>query len=395
MVETREYANHPPYQESENNFSVEVVEISGVRGPCAGVNSALETTFEVLSLVNGREKVYANHQIVHNKLISKELAKMGLVIEEDIEKIPDGAIRITSAHGRTEKDKIRAKQKGFLDIETTCQLVNKVGDAAVEAVKEGKHVLYFGAENHPEPQAVLSRLPEESFTFIDHDTEVDAPILTKKVIIYGEDGKEIGEEKVLFESLQDFVALNQTTLSTVRIMKKIEQLREANPHLNIPDPTGICYAADNRQNAIRARLRDDNEDKIDMVLVAGTHKVSHNTTEMGDITKEEEFKELEIDSHVVDTPEQIDPSWLTPDVKRVLISSGASVLDDYLWEVVKYFTDRGAKVKFLPNTETKPVLYPETGKPKINPETGEVVYKKAMFPKPDLSALHQRYLNSL
>ena len=394
MVETvRDTGDLQSKEVLGDNFSVEVVEIAGVRGPCAGVNSALETTFEVLNIVNGREKVYANHQIVHNKLISDELKKLGLVIEEDIEKIPDGAIRITSAHGRTKADKLRAKDKGFLDIETTCRLVENVADAAIEAVGEGKHVLYFGAENHPEPKAVLSRLPRDSFTFIDHDTEIEAPILTKKVKIYGEHGVEIGEERVLFESLQDFVSLNQTTLSTVGIMKKIEQLREANPHLDIPNPTGICYAADNRQNAIRERLRNDNEEKIDMVIIGGTYKVSHNTTEMGNITEEEEFKKLGVGSHVIDTPDQIDPTWLTPDIKRLLISSGASVLDEYLWEIVRYFTDRGAKVKFLPNSETKPVIDPETGEPKINPETGEIIYKKAIFPKPDLTALHERYMN--
>lgn len=394
MTETVRDIGNPVSKETlDNSFPVEVVEIAGVRGPCAGVNSALETAFDVLRIVNKREKVYANHQIVHNKLISDALEELGLEVKENVEDIPDGAIRITSAHGRTKEDEKRAKEKGLLDIVTTCRLVDNVADAAIEAAQEGKHVLYIGSQNHPEPEAVLSRLPEGNFTFIDNDLEKEAPKLKDHLEIYGEDDRGEGKEKILLANLSEYLVLSQTTLSTTGILKKIEQLRDANPHVKIPDPTGICYAADNRQNAIRERLRNKKEDLIDMVIIGGTHKLSHNTTEMGEITEEKEFEELGIKSHVIDIPDQIDPSWLTPDIRRVLISSGASVLDEYLWEIIRYFTDRGAKVKFLPNTETKPVIDPATGMPRINPDTGEVVYKKAIFPKPDLTAVKQRFMN--
>jgi len=273
------------------------------------------------------------------------------------------------------------------NVETTCKLVYDVVEEAVEAVEDGKHVLYIGAPGHPEPLAVISGLPEGSYTFIDYHLDEEAPKL-RDPLVYGEDDRKGEDKNVPLANMNDYVVLNQTTLSTIGIIKKVEQLREVNPHADIPDPIGLCYATDNRQNAVRERLRDKEKPTINAVFVVGSPDLSHNSLELSRVAMEEEFG---IDSHLVDTPDQIDPTTLTPDKKRVLITSGASVLDPYLWEVVYYFTSRGARVEFLANTERKPKIDPDTKKPLLNPDTGEAIYKDATFPLPDLTPVWERY----
>ena len=366
------------------NFHVEEIIIAGDRGPCGGVNMAVEVTFEVLGLVAGREDVYANNDPVHNDLLTAEFERQGLIIRPDIKSIPDGSILIASAHGWSPKDKEIAKRKNLLVIDVTCQLVEKVGRAAQRAVAEGKHVLYVGSDDHPEPRGILGRLPEGSYTFI--NIKDDAPKIRSPLVIFDEDDMREGESKVLKANVEEFAVLNQTTLSTVGVVKKIEELREVNPYADIPDPMGICYATGNRQEAVRERLFDSQSEPIDALFVTGS-KSSHNSTELKDVGE----IERKIPSYLINSPEEIDPSWFNPDIKRVMITSGASVLDPYLLRVIKYFTDRGARPTFIQSREKKPKIDPQTREPIINPDTGEQVYEELFFVGPDLDLLWKRY----
>lgn len=324
MVETVEDRYSDP-TEQETGFPVKIVEVAGDKGPCGGVNMAIETTFKVLEIVDRREPVYANNHPVHNELISAEFAKQGLIIQPDINHIPDGSILIASAHGWPPTDKAIAESKKLLVIDTTCQLVTKVGRAADRAVSEGKHVLYVGAANHPEPRGILGRLPNGSFTFIDVDG--GNPTLPPHIA-------------------RDFVTLSQTTLSTKGIQEKVDELREANPGLVISSPSGICYATDNRQKAVRDRLFQQDETPINALIVVGSRK-SHNSNELRNVGKFERG----IPSYLIDKPEDIDMLWFNNGVERILVTSGASVLDRYLQDVLRFFTDRGSSLRLLPRTE--------------------------------------------
>ncbi|MBI2421133.1 MAG: hypothetical protein HYV38_03550 [Candidatus Levybacteria bacterium] len=365
MTETLVATGYEPVGpvETPSGFSVEEVIVAGDRGPCGGVNMAVETAFEVLGIVAGREPVYTTHPIVHNKSIMEVLTDLGLIVESDINKIPVGSIRVMSAHTEDVEQTAISEERGMLNIDTGCLLVYKVQRAGLRAVKEGKHVIYVGTKKHPEPEGVLSVLPEGSYTFVDID----------------------GDDQTLpHHGKVDFVSLNQTTLSTVGVVEKIKSLRELNPSLQIPDPEGICYATDNRQNAVRRRL-EDQENPIHALLVVGS-QTSHNSKELRNVGK----NEAKIPSFLVDGPEDIDPLWFSPSIKRLMITSGASVLDEYLWRTVKYFTDRGTIVKFIPSTEKKPRINPETEEPVINSETGEVEYEERFFVGPDLTPLWER-----
>ena len=332
----------PIQTEIEQRFPVKVVEVAGDKGPCGGVNMAIDTTFDVLRMVDGREPVYANNHPVHNELISQDFTRQGLVIQPNITLVPDGSILIASAHGWPLEDKELAHRKDLLIIDTTCQLVSKVNRGAERAVREGKHVIYVGAKNHPEPRGVLGGLPEGTYTFIDIDE--DLPDLE------GLDDSELA-------------VLNQTTLSTVGVMEKIEKLRRKYPELDIPNPVGICYATDNRQNAVRQRLQDNDQPHINALVVVGSKK-SHNSNELRDVG----LNEFGIPSYLIDQPGEIDDSWFDQNTRRVLVTSGASVLPIYLRAVIKYFTDQGAYIRNLPRTE-----------------------KDLTFVAPDLETLKRRY----
>lgn len=339
----------PSFPETEiPRYSVEEIVIAGDKGPCGGVNMAIETTFEVLGIVAGRENVYTNNQPVHNTLIMTEFGDK-LVIEKDVESIPDGSILVASAHGWSDQDKKRAGEKSLLVVDETCQFVSKVKRAAARAVAQGKHVLYLGASNHPEPIGILGGLPEDSYTFI--DIETPNPFLLKTMALKRERGE------------LEIVTLNQTTLSTKGVIEIVGELRELNPDLEIPDPTGLCYATDNRQKSVRDRILGPQEEPVDMLLVIGSQN-SHNSGEIKNVG----LLEAGIPSYLIDSPEEIDPRWFKENIRRIMISSGASVLSEYLQRIVEYFRFRGTKITELEGTE-----------------------RDLTFVAPDLQAVWQRY----
>lgn len=379
MIEAPNLLDSPPIIELGSNYQVKKVIVAGDRGPCGGVNMAIDTTFEVLGIVAGREPVYANNPPVHNDLITVEFAKQGLVIEPDLQKIPDGSILIASAHGWPSQDKNLAIKKRLLVVDATCQLVAKVERAAQKAVASGKHVIYVGIENHPEPRGILGSLPKGSFTFI--DIRKIAPKLSGEIAIYGENGP----EQIRID-LAELTILNQTTLSILGVQAKIQELREENPQFSIPDPEGICYATKNRQDQVRERLFSITEIPMDALIVVGS-RISHNSKELKEIGE----KEARIPSYLVDTPEQIPFHEFTPEIRRVLVTSGASVLDPYLKEVVDVLISKGARLSFLPSREKKMLIDEVSGRSLINPETGEVLYDERFFTGPDLNPLRRRY----
>lgn len=361
------------------NFQVKEIIVAGDRGPCGGVNMAIETTFEVLGIVAGREPVYANNPPVHNDLISAEFKRLGLIIQPYIDQIPDNSVLVASAHGWSPQDKDLAARKKLLVIDATCQLVTRVERAARKAIEEGKHVIYVGSSNHPEPRGLLGALPSGGYTFINIEQQV--PKLPPQVTVFGEDGQ-ISIEV----NLAKFAVLNQTTLSTIGVMGKIRELREENPDVEIPDPEGICYATKNRQEQARERLFSPSEPPIHGLVVVGS-KNSHNSNELRNIGEHE----AGIPSYLVDAPQKLPFDKFMPEMTRILVTSGASVLDPYLQNILTALMLRGATLSFIRSKEKKVKLDPKTGLPIIDERTGEVEYEERFFLGPDLDLVWRRY----
>ena len=138
------------YVPESPKFAFEKILVAGNRGPCAGVNMALEATNQVLNIVADRETVWTNWPVVNNKPIMKELEARGLKsFDNDWSALPDGSIIIFSAHGVTPKHYQIAREKGCLAIDTTCLLVTVVHNLAKDAEKNGQHVVYIGKKGYP------------------------------------------------------------------------------------------------------------------------------------------------------------------------------------------------------------------------------------------------------
>ncbi len=300
--------------------SISKVLLAGNRGPCGGVNMAFVAASEVLDLVDGREAVYTNRSIVHNTPVMKDLEERGLInIQNDFDKLPQSAIVFLSAHGISPHVRTLLDQKNALVVDTTCVLVEKVHKKVVKAQAENQHVVYIGARNHPEPIGVLGELEEENYTFLDIDEQNAA-------------------YEIALPKEKETVVYSQTTLSTAEVKDAQDTLKRRFPDIHIPDRSSICYATDNRQQAV-----DDLILKSDFLLVVGS-PASHNSTELKEIGEEI------MPSVLIDTPEEIDTTWFRPGMRTIGITSGASVLEKYTKRVLDWFRNQNIPVVELPQS---------------------------------------------
>lgn len=299
-------------------LSVTEVLVAGNRGPCGGVNKTIEAVTQVLNIVDGREPVFTNWDIVHNKPIVKRFEEKGLInIKNDWEKIPDNSILILSAHGVSPTAYEVAQQKGLHIIDTTCPLVTRVHSLAKKAERDGSHIIYQGMKNHPETEGVLGEIDPENITLI--ESAEDA----KKLTLPG------NTEKIIF---------SQTTLSTDEISDSQEILREKFPDIVIPSKWDICYATDNRQQAVEEMLE---KHSIDFLLVVGS-STSHNSQEL-----RKKADSRDIMSVLIDEQSQIKRIWFTGGAKTIGVTSGASVLEEYTEGVLDWFRNEGIEPTYL------------------------------------------------
>ncbi len=315
--------------------------IAGDKGPCGGVNMAIDTTFQVLDLVGGREKVYANNPPVHNDPILKEFEERKLEVEADVDKIPPGSIYLLSAHGTAPSLTETAKEKGLVVVNVECQYVSKVRRRAEDSISKGEYVIYFGASDHPEPRAIIKDLESTGgikFVNIHNDEIIELP------------------------HHMPIRVLNQTTLSTEEIKKRKKSLEEELGR-EIPNPIGICYATDSRQIAVRNGIFGNPEKPVEALVVVGSTN-SHNSKELRKIGSEILGEDH---TFLVDKPDELREEWFE-EVNRVGFTSGASVIDRFSEPVMAWFKDRGYRIDIesVPSTE-----------------------KELMFRGPDLTKLKQ------
>ena len=310
-------------------FGVQEVVVAGDLGPCGGVRMALKVTKDLLEYADGRIPAYANNAPVHNKLITEAFQAQGLVIEPEVDKILPNSIWILSAHGTPPEIVAKAREKGILVVNVECPLVTKVRREAVRAEEKGEHLVYRGAKNHPEPRAILGGLRNpQSATFITDETDL---------------------RDVRLPTGTSIRVLNQTTLSTRGVKNEVNQLQTLNPGIEIPDPMGICYATDNRQDSLYG-LFSDPQRPIDFLVVVGSQN-SHNSQELRNIGVGFLGEDKAV---LVDSSADIDPVWFSEDIKRVGLTSGASVIDEYTVEVLEWFRRKSSRLTFLIGKEDDP-----------------------------------------
>jgi 4-hydroxy-3-methylbut-2-enyl diphosphate reductase len=285
------------------------VYLANPRGFCAGVNMAIESVERSLDLFGA--PLYVYHEIVHNTYVVDRFRKRGVVFVEDLDEVPVGSPVLYSAHGVSPQIRAQARSRGLRAIDATCPLVTKVHLEAIKYAKEGYTILLIGHEGHDEVIGTMGEAPERMILV---ETVDDVERL------------EIDNPRIAY--------LTQTTLSVDDANLIIDALRRKFPHIANPPKDDICYATQNRQDAIRQLAP-----RADLVLVLGSQN-SSNSKRLQEIAAS-----LGPHAHLIDGVEQLDPVWFES-VETVLITAGASAPEQVVREVVEHLERRyGATVE--------------------------------------------------
>jgi 4-hydroxy-3-methylbut-2-enyl diphosphate reductase len=273
------------------------------RGFCAGVVRAIEIV--ELALKKYGAPIYVRHEIVHNKYVVEDLRQKGAIFVNELDEIPNGAITVFSAHGVSEKVENDAKLRSLPVIDATCPLVTKVHREAQLNEREGKQIILIGHHGHPEVEGTAGRVKGEV-------------IIVSSV----ED-----VEKIQVINPSNLAYVTQTTLSVDDTSAIIEGLKKRFPEITGPNLKDICYATQNRQNAIKELTK-----QIDVLLVIGA-KNSSNSNRLRDLGAE-----MGIPSYLINNVEDINSEWLSG-ASKVGVSAGASAPEILVENVINYLKD--------------------------------------------------------
>lgn len=268
------------------------------RGFCAGVERAIEIVERALKKYG--KPVYVRHEIVHNKYVVEDLKSKGAIFVDDLSEIPVGATTVFSAHGVSEKVEMDAKERNLPVIDATCPLVKKVHKEAQRHEEKGRKLILIGHEGHPEVEGTSGRVKSEV-------------ILVQSIS---------DVQKLDIEAGVPLSYVTQTTLSVDDTKSIITALKEKFSEIEGPDLRDICYATQNRQDAVRQLAQ-----KVDLVLVIGS-KNSSNSNRLRDLAQE-----IGVPSYLINGPEDIHDEWLES-VSVIGITAGASAPEILLEKVI-------------------------------------------------------------
>jgi 4-hydroxy-3-methylbut-2-en-1-yl diphosphate reductase len=280
--------------------------LASPRGYCAGVDRAVVTVEKALELYGA--PVYVRHQIVHNKYVVERLEALGAIFVDETEEVPEGALVVFSAHGVAPVVHEGAARRGLRTIDATCPLVTKVHNEARRFAEEGFQILLIGHHGHEEVVGTSGEAPE-------HITIVDSPEAAAHLTVDDPDR---------------LAWLSQTTLSVDETDQTVQALRERFPALVDPPSDDICYATQNRQEAVKQIAAES-----DLVLVVGSRN-SSNSVRLVEVSLTAGARAAQL----VDGAEDIDQAWLDG-VSTVGVTSGASVPEVLVEGVLAWLAERG------------------------------------------------------
>jgi 4-hydroxy-3-methylbut-2-en-1-yl diphosphate reductase len=293
-------------------MSVEKVILISPRGFCAGVEMAIETVERALRKYG--PPLYVFHEIVHNEYVVRDFTTRGVRFVQSIDEVPQEAKLIFSAHGIAPEIWRQAKEKQLqVIIDATCPLVEKVHREVRKFAGQGYWIILVGHEKHDEIVGTSGEAPERI-----------------RVVANVEEAKAID-----IPDPDKVVVLTQTTLSVDDTREIIEALREKFPRLITPAKEDICYATQNRQDAIKQLAKE-----VDLVLVIGSRN-SENSNQLCKVARAHGTRAFLIDDY-----RAIDKQWLK-DVQRVGITSGASAPERLVEETADFFRRQGAQIARL------------------------------------------------
>ncbi|MBL1261491.1 MAG: 4-hydroxy-3-methylbut-2-enyl diphosphate reductase [Thiotrichaceae bacterium] len=293
-----------------NNIKTERVLLANPRGFCAGVERAIEIVERVLEQF-GRP-IYVRHEVVHNKFVVDGLRDKGAVFIEEISEVPDNATLIFSAHGVSKAVRAEASERGLRVFDATCPLVTKVHLEVVRYERDGQECILIGHAGHPEVEGTLGQYknPAGGMYLVESVDDV---------------------EKLAVKNPDKLSFVTQTTLSMDDTALVIEALQKRFPNIKGPKRDDICYATQNRQDAVKALA-----EQCDLILVVGSCN-SSNSNRLREMAERQGAT-----AYLIDDASEIDAEWLV-DASTVGVTAGASVPEVLVEEVIAYLKAAGVE----------------------------------------------------
>jgi 4-hydroxy-3-methylbut-2-enyl diphosphate reductase len=258
------------------------------RGFCAGVDRAIEIVERALERFGG--PVFVRHEIVHNDHVVKDLREKGAVFVESLDEVPVGAVLVFSAHGVSRAVRDDAERRGFRVFDATCPLVTKVHVEVARERREGREVIMIGHAGHPEVEGTMGQA-DDGIHLVETVDDVARLVVAQP-------------DRLAY--------VTQTTLSVDDCREVIEALRRRFPAIAEPKKQDICYATQNRQDAVKFMAP-----QCDLVLVIGSRS-SSNSNRLREVAEK-----MGCEARLIGSADQLDPSWLTGR-KRIGVTAGAS-----------------------------------------------------------------------
>lgn len=286
------------------------IELANPRGFCAGVDRAIDIVNRALEVFGA--PIYVRHEVVHNRFVVDDLRNRGALFVEELDEVPDDCIVIFSAHGVSQAVRSEADRRGLKVFDATCPLVTKVHMEVARYSAEGRECVLIGHAGHPEVEGTMGQY--------DHSAGGDIYLV--------EDEEQAASLSVANPDMLSYVT--QTTLSMDDTARVIDRLRERFPAITGPRKDDICYATQNRQDAVKQLAS-----QCDLVLVVGSPN-SSNSNRLRELAER-----MGARAHLLDRADQIDATWLDG-AKSVGVTAGASAPEILVQEVVERLRELGA-----------------------------------------------------
>ena len=258
------------------------------RGFCAGVERAILIVEEALKKYGA--PIYVRHEIIHNAYVVKDFESRGVVFINQLDKVPQGSILIFSAHGVSKAVRVEADERHFQIFDATCPLVAKVHAEVVRLKERGYQIIMIGHEGHPEVEGTMGQV-DSSIHLIEHVSDID---------------------QLSFDQHELLAYVTQTTLSVDETQEITAALIKKYPQIHAPKRQDICYATQNRQDAVKAMIPH-----VDVVIVVGSQN-SSNSKRLQELASS-----LQVPAFLVDDPKQIQVDWFKS-AKSIGVTAGAS-----------------------------------------------------------------------
>ena len=282
--------------------------LANPRGFCAGVDRAIAIVEQALAKYGA--PIYVRHEVVHNKYVVDDLRRKGAVFVEEIEEIPEGSTVVFSAHGVSKAVRVAAEARGLKVFDATCPLVTKVHVEVDKMRGQGKEIIMIGHQGHPEVEGTMGQVSDAQGMYLVDSVQdvIELSVKDKHNLAY----------------------VTQTTLSVDDAAEIVAALKKRFPDIVGPKRDDICYATQNRQDAVKFMTP-----QCDVVIVVGSPN-SSNSNRLREVAEK-----LGVAAYMVDCPEEIDNAWLI-DKRRVGVTAGASAPELLVKEVIAHLKKLGA-----------------------------------------------------